>query len=119
VPALTTSAIGFVSLTVNPQRTGVSYVVLVDRITGVTTVKLHESKAGATGKAIAILYAGPTKRASFSGVLAQGSLGASDLLGPLKGKSLSDFLALMRAGQIYMNIGTTRHPNGEIRGQLH
>ena len=119
VPAVTTSAIGFVSLTVEPQRRGLSYVVLVDRITGVTIAKLHESKAGATGKAIAILYAGPTKRASFSGVLAQGSLGTSDLVGPLKGKSLSDLLGLMRVGQIYVNIGTTKHPNGEIRGQLH
>lgn len=119
VPALTTSAAGFVRLTVDPEGTALNYVVLVDNIREVTLVKIREGKAGTTGAALAILYAGPTKSGPFSGVLVRGSLGASDLLGPLKGKTISDFLALIRAGQVYVNVGTTKHPNGEIRGQLH
>lgn len=51
--------------------------------------------------------------------MVRGSLGASDLLGPLKGKTISDLLGLIKAGQVYVNVGTTKHPNGEIRGQLH
>jgi hypothetical protein len=39
-------------------------------------------------------------------------------VGPLKGKTIADFVALIKAGSVYLNVGTTSHPSGEIRGQL-
>ena len=36
----------------------------------------------------------------------------------LKGKTIADFVALVKAGSLYLNVGTSSHPLGEIRGQL-
>jgi hypothetical protein len=38
--------------------------------------------------------------------------------GPLWGETIADFVALIKAGSVYLNVGTTSHPSGEIRGQL-
>ena len=118
IPTRSGSATGFVSFTVDSAGTTVAYVVLVDNINNVTLVKIHEGKAGATGAAIATLFGGPTKSGSLSGVLSRGSLTAADLVGPLKGKTIADFLKLVTSGQLYVNVGTTTHPSGEIRGQI-
>jgi hypothetical protein len=96
----------------------VHYVLIVSNISNVTVARLHEGKAGATGPTILTLFGGPTKSGVFTGVLAQGTLTAADLGGPLKGKSVQDLVTLMKAGSVYLNVGTTAHVLGEIRGQV-
>ena len=54
----------------------------------------------------------------FSGVLTQGSSTSAQLLGPLKGKTIANLVALIKAGSVYLNVGTSGHPLGELRGQL-
>jgi hypothetical protein len=39
-------------------------------------------------------------------------------VGLLKGKTVADFAALVEAGSVYVNVGTLRNKDGEIRGQL-
>jgi hypothetical protein len=51
-------------------------------------------------------------------VLAQGNFNASVLIGSLTGKTIADFVALLESGQAYVNVGTTKNPKGEIRGQI-
>ena len=118
VPARSGSATGYVSFTLNPATSSLSYVVMLDHISDITVVRIHEAKAGKTGSAVATLFSGPTTRGAFSGVLSQGMLNASDLVGPLKGKTITDFLTLLKAGELYVNVGTTKYPAGEIRGQI-
>ena len=77
-----------------------------------------KARLGTTGATILTLYGGPTRSGVFSGVLAQGSFSAAQLGGPLKGKTVADFVALVTAGSLYLNVGTSSHPGGEIRGQL-
>jgi CHRD domain len=36
----------------------------------------------------------------------------------LRGETIADFVALVKAGSVYLNVGTSAHPLGEIRGQL-
>lgn len=118
IPALLTSANGTFTLTVAPDGSSVHYVLKVSAITNVTVARLHEGKAGATGATLLTVYGGPTKSGDFSGTLTQGSFAAAKLEGPLKGKTIADFVALVKAGGVYLNVGTSAHPRGEIRGQL-
>jgi hypothetical protein len=52
-------------------------------------------------------------------VLAQGNFNASVLIGSLTGKTLVEFAVLLQGGLAYVNVGTTKNPQGEIRGQIH
>jgi len=54
----------------------------------------------------------------FEGVLAQGTITAGDLVGPLRGQPLSALIKELEAGNAYVNIHTTEHPEGSICGQV-
>jgi hypothetical protein len=123
VPPVSTQASGTFSLFVEggPSPTGqvrISYELAVQGIREVTAAHIHLGAKGAEGEAVVPLFTGPTKTGAFTGVLAQGAILASDLTGSLAGKSLSDLLAAMQAGEAYVNVHTTAFPNGEIRGQI-
>jgi hypothetical protein len=96
----------------------VGYVLTVTNITDTTVAKLHEGKAGASGPTINTIYGGPGKSGVYSGVLAEGTFTAADLEGPLQGKRVADLVALIESGQVYLNVGTSKHIQGEIRGQV-
>ena len=117
-PAVSTSASGTLTLTAAADGSSVDYVLKVSGITNLTAARLHEGKAGATGATILTLYDGPTKTGAFSGTLTQGSIATADLVGSLKGKTIADLMALIEAGSVYLNVGTSAHISGEIRGQL-
>jgi hypothetical protein len=118
IPAQSTSASGTLTLTVAATSSSVHYALVVSKIRDIIAARLHEGRAGATGATIITLYAGPTKSGVFTGTLAQGSFTAAKLEGPFKGKTIADFVALIEAGSLYLNVGTSDHPGGEIRGQL-
>jgi hypothetical protein len=118
IPPVSTPASGTLTLTVAENGASVKYVLRVATITNLTVARLHEGKAGANGPTIITLYGGPPKAGKFSGVLAQGTFTAADLQGPLQGKKVADIVALIKGGRVYLNVGTTAHINGEIRGQV-
>jgi len=118
IPALSTPAGGIFTLSVAPDGSSVRYILRVSAITDVFVARLHEGKAGATGATLLTVYGGPTMSGVFSGTLTQGSFKASKLEGPLKGKTIAHLEALVEAGSVYLNVGTSAHPKGEIRGQL-
>ena len=91
---------------------------MVNNIANLTLARLHEGKAGASGTTILTIYGGPTRSDVFTGVVTEGSFTATQLGGPLRGKTIADFVSLIKAGSVYFNVGTTSHPSGEIRGQL-
>jgi hypothetical protein len=117
VPPVTSSASGTLTLNVAHDGSSVDYVLRVSHITDLTVARLHEGSAGATGPTILTLYDGATKTGLFAGVLAQGSFSAAQFVGPLAGKTIADFVALVKSGQVYLNVGTSAHIQGEIRGQ--
>ena len=117
-PVVSTSASGTLTLTLAADKYSVNNVLEVSKITKLTVARLHQGKAGASGATILTLYGGPTKSGVFSGTLARGSFAAADLVGSLKGGTIADLVALIEAGSLYLNVGTSAHPFGEIRGQL-
>jgi len=116
VPVVKSSASG--SLRLSIQANVVQYTITVSKLSNALVARLHEGKTGAQGPAIATLFAGPTRKGVFSGVLAQGTLKAADFGGPLKGQGLAKLAALVKSRDVYLNVGSAGHPAGEVRGQL-
>jgi len=129
---ITTPASGRLDLTVGPNGQSVSYVLTVKNIDNVAAGDLHLGPPGANGPLVVKLFpvrgAAP-KKGPFSGVLAQGTFDAKDLIGPMTGARLSELLDQIREGNAYINVHTSDGkdpPNsgpgdyrlGEIRGQI-
>ena len=48
----------------------------------------------------------------------RGNITDSILTGPMQGKTLDDLAAAIESGDTYVNVHTSEHKDGEIRGQL-
>jgi hypothetical protein len=112
VPPNTSTAKGWAWF--KPMGETVGYKVNASGIEKVTMAHIHNAKSGENGDPVAMLQiakpGGPT--------LAEGNITASDLMGSLAGKSISDLVAKMQSGETYVNVHTDANPNGEIRGQI-
>ncbi|MDQ1346459.1 MAG: hypothetical protein QG586_1991 [Pseudomonadota bacterium] len=130
--SIKTDATGDLKLVVSADGRKVRYVVTVKDILNPAAADVHLGPAGANGPLVVKLFpargAAP-KKGPFSGVLAEGTFDASDLIGPLAGADLEELLEQIRAGSAYLNVHTNDGvdpPNsgpgdyrlGEIRGQI-
>ncbi len=119
VPAIETLATGTATFTIDPTGTRGYFKLTVSNIAGVIASRVHEGKPGSNGSGLLILYPGPTRNDTLTGVLAQGNFNASVLIGSLTDRSLAEFAVLLQGGLAYVNVGTVENPQGEIRGQIH
>jgi hypothetical protein len=90
-------------------------------ITGITDVsgaQILTGKKGENGDTIIDLLKTGEKTKTPGGVAIKGNFTASDFEGSLKGKALSALQSAMGTNQTYVNIKTSDHPDGEIRGQI-
>lgn len=122
VPAIDSKARGEVVMTLSHDGRSLQYKLTVQDITDVTMAHLHLAPKDKNGAIVAWLYpsAPPAqpKTGHFSGTLAAGTLTAAQLTGPLSGEPLNALVEKIKAGAIYVNVHTTQHPAGEIRGQV-
>ncbi len=118
VPPVMTKASGTAQLQIAKGSDTLTYKLTVTDIPNVTAAHIHFGKKGQNGPPVAFLFSGPAKEGPFSGMLAAGVITAKDLFGPLKGKGLSDLIKQIRSGDMYINVHTKDHPDGEIRGQI-
>jgi CHRD domain len=121
VPPVESSATG--SFTLMPEGRGkLAYTLDVNGLTDPTMAHLHMAAMGKDGPPVVWLYGDKmhpaTKTGEVSGMLAQGTITAADLVGPMKGKTLADLMREIRMGNIYVNVHTKAHPAGELRGQV-
>src|SRR5262245_50428590 len=137
VPARETQATGQAIFRVNETENeteteieSIEYRLIVANIENVTASHIHIAVAGVNGSVVAFL-AGDFSPAGgrVSGVLAEGTITAANLVGPLAGMSLKVLVAAMRDGGAYVNVHTNDgvappntgpgdFPGGEIRGQI-
>src|SRR5439155_11311429 len=114
----------------NDAGTELSYQLIVANIDNVIAAHIHLGPPQVNGP-IVVFLAGPFAPGGgrTDGVLAEGTITAANLIGPLAGHPLSDLVAEMESGNAYANVHTNDgvdgvntgpgdFPGGEIRGPI-
>jgi aldose sugar dehydrogenase len=122
VPTVDTRATGQAIFKPGEDDVALTFRLIVANINDLTQAHIHVGGAGVNGSVVVWLYPeGPPAQlipGRFGGVLAEGTITAAELIGPLAGQPLSALLKAMRSGEAYVNVHTSSHPAGEIRGQI-
>ena len=105
VPPVNTNASGRAVLAVSADGTTLHYRVMLHDITGVTAAHIHEGAAGSNGSSVFTLFDGT---------------GTFDESNPVSGSTAltAEQLAVLQAGNYYINVHTTANAPGEVRGQI-
>lgn len=130
VPERDTLATGQAIFQINDDDRVMTYRLIVANIENVVASHIHLGVPGVNGPVVASL-AGPFPPAGgrVDGVLAEGTITAANLVGPLAGMSLAVLAAAMRDGGTYVNVHTNNgvdpanegpgdFPAGEVRGPI-
>ncbi len=114
-----TAAEATLTLTYNEESKELSFVLEVtSSITNPSAATIYQGSSGASGTAVHTLFTGPTKEGTFVGTLVEGFIYDEDLIGPLRGGTIADLIALIEDGDAYVSISNTSHPVDAIRGQI-
>ena len=130
VPARDTNARGVATFKLSDDGTELSYKLIVANIDNVVASHIHVGAAGVNGPVVAFLFGPiPPGGGRTDGVLAEGTITAANLVGPLAGQPFSALVEAIEAGNAYVNVHTNDgidpvntgpgdFPGGEIRGQF-
>jgi len=130
VPARPTRARGTAIFHLSDDGESLAYRLVVANIENVVQSHIHLGAPGVNGPVVVFLYGVvPSGGGRVQGVLAEGTLTASDFINDLAGSSMSDLIAEMLAGNAYVNVHTNDgvapsntgpgdFPGGEVRGQI-
>jgi hypothetical protein len=122
VPPVDTNAQGQALFMISKDKNELHYKLIAANIEDILQAHIHLAPDDANGPIVVWLYPSSPPAmlipGRFSGVLAEGTITADDLMGPLAGQPLSALISEMEAGNTYVNIHTTANPGGEIRGQI-
>ena len=120
VPPVDTNATGSAGFS-QPHLNNMSYGIQLSDLEKVTAAHIHLGKEGENGPVIVTLFKADndTGTGPVKGQLV-GAFITNDMLeGPLAGKSLEgDLIKAIQNGEAYVNVHTTDHPDGAIRGQI-
>ena len=116
VPPVDTEATGTFNLVTVNQSSG--YLLSINELANATAAHIHRGEEGVNGKIVVTLYNATMPASISQGLLKQGNITSSDLVGPLKGQPLSALVDIMTNGTAYVNVHTKDFPLGEIRGEL-
>jgi hypothetical protein len=130
VPARATLARGTAIFHRSDDGTALHYKLIVANIENVVQSHIHIGAFGANGPVTVFLF-GPVAPAGgrVNGPIAEGTITAANLIGPLAGQTLDDLIAEMLAGNAYVNVhtddgiapsntGAGDFASGEVRGQI-
>jgi hypothetical protein len=135
VPANQSRAQGQATFQLSDDGTELHYKLNVANIENVFQAHIHMAPEGVNGQIVAWLYPstanapGPLGGGRIQGRIAEGTITAANLMGPLAGQPLSALVAAIESGNAYVNVHTddgiaptNTGPGdlrgGEIRGQL-
>jgi hypothetical protein len=129
---IATPATGTLELRVAPDGKHLEYRITVHDLSNASAADIHLGGAAQNGPSVVKLFPKPdaaARKGPYSGVLVEGTLSSTDLIGPLAGAPLSDLIDELKAGNVYTNVHTSDDAEpansgpgdyryGEIRGQL-
>ncbi len=135
VPPVKTAATGIADFIVLDNS--VNYQINVLDAGKITSIQIHNGTMGINGDVIVTLYNKikdngtnliQEKMSKFSDISstiqrsssfsASGNFQASDLTGPLAGKTINDLVLAMQNDETYVNVHTEDQPEDELRGQI-
>lgn len=96
---------------------GLVYKLNVANLEDIFASHIHCNVAGANGPiGVTLFMADPP--VTVSGTLAEGTITAPDENNACEWSDLDEVIAAIENGGAYVNVHTTAHPSGEIRGQI-
>lgn len=116
VPSISSPGSGAARIT-QIDATTLKFELRVANTSDIVGAHLHMASAGKNGPVVVSLLPAASPGLN-NGVIAEGIIDASKLIGPLSGMSISDLTSELASGNIYVNVHTTNNPDGEIRGQV-
>ena len=118
VPAVDSNGTGVAKFKLSKDGTSISYKLNVANLDDVVQSHIHIAPAGVNGSVVVFLFGPAAGGVTVNGTLAEGTITAAQLVGPLVGADLADLVDEMNAGNAYVNVHTLANPGGEIRGQI-
>jgi hypothetical protein len=124
VPAVDTDGFGLSVMRLNRSETGLSFALFTFNLEDIHMAHIHCGPKGVNGPVVAFLFGPADPMVTKNGLLSSGTLRDADVIRrgadvcPRAVNNLADVIALMRAGDAYVNVHTMDNPNGEIRGQI-
>ena len=116
VPAVITSATGDAKFRVKGDI--ITSDINITGINNVTGAHIHAGLQGQNGEPVVDLLKAGRQINTNGGIIIKGKINSSDLQGPMAGMTLENLTTAMSKKQVYINIDTNAHPNGEIRAQI-
>jgi len=113
-----TNAHGVFIATLSSDGKSITFKLIVANMENVTMAHIHIGDSATNGPVVVFLFHTETPVARQDGILSQGTFTASDFKGPLMGQAFSALINAIMNGDAYVNVHSTQHPAGEIRGQI-
>jgi len=117
-PPVETNAHGVFIATLSPDGKSLTFKLIVANMENVTMAHIHIGDSATNGPVVVFLFHTETPVARQDGILSQGTFTASDFKGSLMGQAFSALINAIMNGDAYVNVHSTQHPAGEIRGQI-
>ena len=115
VPQIFSEALG--TATIRGNGTVLNYQINITGIEQVTGADIHQGEETENGDIVVTLFRSNASQVPLKGDLT-GTITNSSLQGPLAGKGTKDLIDLINQNRTYVNIYTTKFPNGELRGTI-
>ncbi len=113
-PPVASPGAGTAEVRVDAARTSIAFTLTVENLTGLAGAHIHAGAPGTHGPIVFVL-ASASFASPHSGVLTAGDL----MPAPAHGiNTFADAAEAILEGRTYVNVHTTAHPDGEIRGHL-
>ena len=116
VPPVNSSATGKAKFKVKDGVITIN--VNVTGLKDITAAQIYAGAKGQNGEPVVDLLKAGKQNNTGERIIVKGEITASDLQGPMSGKTLQDFQTAMGNEETYVNIQTSDNPDGEVRGQI-
>ncbi|WP_137287420.1 CHRD domain-containing protein [Halorussus salinisoli] len=116
LPTVETDAFGVALFRVAPDERAIDYWLVVADVENVEESHVHKGPPDLNGNVVAYLFGPARDPVTTTGLLACGRLTDEDVIWPLT--DAAEMIEQMREENVYVNVHTTEHPSGEIRGQI-